>query len=209
MFEWFRGPYQPTVLYYESGTKYFQLSLDIQTAGAVFYPSRLDQVMRLLRRNMGLIMNANDVHLLPPIDSMILQTRLSRLSYNAQSFASELQPLIQDIAEVYFPYGWESHGWRHGGALVTVCFRNPGLNNKEGLDACIELILQGCRKAEVPLVKGASFGFSTCRVSASSTMARDSDPFLRFSIRIDPCEVSQLIDVTARSLRRYVGTFNL
>jgi len=207
IFEWFKGPHSPTVFYFESGTKYFQLGLDIQTAGAIVYPSNLDEDMRHLRRNMGLIMYPSNVYLLPPIDATVLQTRLARLSFNAQQFASKLRDLTRDIADINYPDVWKSHGWRHGGALVTICFHNQGLNNREGLDVCIELILHACKESRVPLVKGASFGFSTTRVSASSTMARDSDPFLRFSVGIDPTEADRLADITASSLRRYVNIF--
>ncbi|PYH37410.1 uncharacterized protein BO87DRAFT_383858 [Aspergillus neoniger CBS 115656] len=33
------------------------------------------------------------------------------------------------------------YGWGHGGALVTIDFIDGMLNNKEGLDACIEFVL--------------------------------------------------------------------
>jgi len=114
------------------------------------------------------------------------------LTDNAQRFYFILASKLNHIATIHFPHEWRTFGWRHAGSLVTVNFLHTGLNNKEGLVACIETILRMARKEAVLLVKGVRSEFSTCCVSASSSVAQDLDPFLRFSIGIEAEEVDDL-----------------
>jgi threonine dehydratase len=46
---WFDGPAAPTILYYESASKYSQMGLDLQMAGILVYPTSLDEIMQRLR----------------------------------------------------------------------------------------------------------------------------------------------------------------
>jgi len=98
---------------------------------------------------------------------------------------------------------WEQYGWRHGGAPVTLRFYRAGLNNKEGLEACIDAILRCAEKLEVPMTKGVSFGFSTARISSASSMAKDSDPFLRISVGVDKNHVDRLTHAITDGIRQY------
>jgi threonine dehydratase len=91
--------------------------------------------------------------------------------------------------------------------VVTIEFTEQGLNNREGLDACIELVLSDARAEGVPITKGVSSGFSTSRISASSSMAEGSAPFWRISLGIERAHIAPLAIALARALRSYLETF--
>jgi len=207
VFDWFEGPHSPTVLYYESASKYLQLGLDLQMGGLLVYPSRLDNIMRTIRRNTGAIMYSRNAATLPPIDRSIHQTRMLQLTLNAEQLCLSLIPRVSSIAEVRFPHEWRDFGWRHGGAVVTVRFLRDGMNNKEGLEACTELILRAAEALEVPMTKGVSFGFSTTRLSSASSMAKDMDPFLRFSVGMDIENMKLLADSIIAGVQDYDAIF--
>lgn len=208
IYDWFKGPHAPTVLYYESASKYLQLGLDLQMAGVVVYPSRLDECMRTIRRNAGTVLYSRGATLMPPVDYRLYQTRTSLLSDNAEKIHEHLQTGLRSVAEACFPNVWREFGWRHGGALITICLLGDGMNNKEGLEACIELILRAAEARDTPLTKGVSFGFSTSRISAASSMARDSEPFLRIAVGIDMEDISGLTDAVLTGVQEYVRLFS-
>ncbi|KAH7344322.1 pyridoxal-5'-phosphate-dependent protein beta subunit [Pyrenochaeta sp. MPI-SDFR-AT-0127] len=206
VFDWFDGPHAPTVLYYESVSKYLQLGLDLQMGGFLVFPSHLDNRMRTIRRNSGTIMYSRNAFLLPPIDHALYQARMLRLTENAERFSELLGVALALTVEVRYPHLWREYGWRHGGGVVTVRFLQEGMNNKEGLEACIDLILRGAEAMGVPLTKGVSFGFSTTRVSSASSMAQGTDPFLRFSVGCDMA-VEDLGDVVIQGVCDYQRAF--
>jgi threonine dehydratase len=55
------------------------------------------------------------------------------------------------------------------------------------------------------LTNGVSFGFGVTRISASSAMAENSDPFLRFSIGEESeSEMQQLCHVVIEAVRSFL-----
>ncbi|KAK1978757.1 tryptophan synthase beta subunit-like PLP-dependent enzyme [Colletotrichum cereale] len=198
----------PTVLYHESASKYAQLGLDIQMAGFCVAPSHLDEPLRKIRRDTGGVLSRHSVACLPSLTPEIYQARLQMLTRNAELVYRGLQERVSHVTNVAYPESWRELGWRHGGALVTLDFLDAGLNNREGLEACIDLVLQTSARVGLPITKGVSFGFSTSRISASSSMAENTDPFLRISVGINEQEVPLLTDVVAQAVIRYVSEFS-
>ncbi|KAL8645261.1 MAG: hypothetical protein Q9210_006808 [Variospora velana] len=209
VYDWLQGPHKLTLLYYESGSKYLQLGLDIQMSGLVVFPSQLDQAMRTVRRNSGTILYAKSLLQMPPITYDVFQSRNTMLSENANFLRCYLQECLPDAAEVRHPAEWQAFAWRHGGCLITIRFHSKGLNNKESLEACIELVLRTAEEHEVPITKGVSFGFSTARISAASSMANDSNPFLRVSVGVEANEVRVLAVVIEASILKYLAIYNV
>ncbi|KAK2742396.1 pyridoxal-5'-phosphate-dependent protein beta subunit [Colletotrichum kahawae] len=209
VFEWVSSSDRgPMVLYHESASKYAQLGLDIQMAGFCVAPSRLDEPLRKIRRDTGGVLSRHSVACLPSLTPEIYQARLQMLTRNAESVYCGLKERISHVAKVAFPESWRELGWRHGGALVTIEFLDAGLNNREGLEACIDLVLRSSTKVGLPITKGVSFGFSTSRISASSSMAENTDPFLRISVGINREHVPILTEVVAQNIITYVSAFS-
>ncbi|KAK2006811.1 pyridoxal-5'-phosphate-dependent protein beta subunit [Colletotrichum eremochloae] len=210
VFDWASGiDGGPTVLYHESASKYAQLGLDIQMAGFCVAPSHLDEPLRKIRRDTGSVLPRHGVACLPSLTPEIYQARLQMLTRNAESLYLGLKERLSHIAKVAYPELWRELGWRHGGALVTIEFLDIGLNNREGLEACIDLVLQTSTKVDLPITKGVSFGFSTSRISASSSMAENTDPFLRISVGVNQNEVPILIEVIAQAITKYASEFSI
>ncbi|OHE99335.1 pyridoxal-5'-phosphate-dependent protein beta subunit [Colletotrichum orchidophilum] len=210
VFDWVSSSERgPMVLYHESASKYAQLGLDIQMAGFCVAPSRLDEPLRKIRRDTGGVLSRHGVACLPSLTPKIYEERLQMLTRNAESVYYGLKERISHVAKVAFPESWRELGWRHGGALVTVEFLNAGLNNREGLEACIDLVLRTSTKVGLPITKGVSFGFSTSRISASSSMAENTDPFLRISVGISHEHVPILTAVVAQEILTYVNEFGI
>ncbi|EHA45763.1 pyridoxal-5'-phosphate-dependent protein beta subunit [Pyricularia oryzae 70-15] len=207
VFDWMQGRHAPTLLYFESASKYLQFGMDLQMGGLVVYPSRLDAAMRTIRRNTGGVMYSRGLSLLPPLDRAAYQRRMAQLSRNAEVLRDGIAAAASDLVHVRFPSEWKRFGWRHGGALVTVRFLRDGLNNKDGLEACIDLVLAGAKAKGLAVTKGVSFGFSTTRISSASSMAKDSDPFLRLSVGVDLETRQDLLEVMVAAIRRYADTF--
>ncbi|CAK3772473.1 pyridoxal-5 -phosphate-dependent beta subunit [Lecanosticta acicola] len=208
VFDWFDGPHAPQVLYSESASKYTQLGLDLQMAGVVVFRSNLEADMWKIRRDLGAVMYSRGIHLLPQLDFALYQRRMTLVSENAMTLVRLVSAgFSSSEATIAYP-PWKALGWRHGGAVVTIEFTEQGLNNREGLDACIELVLSNAKNEGVPITKGVSFGFSTSRISASSSMAEGSAPFLRVSVGAERCHVAPLAVALERSLRTYLDEFS-
>lgn len=173
----------PRVIYFESCSKYTQLGLDLQMAGAIVVQSHLVENLVRLRRNTGTVMYSSQVRLLPRCDRHGYLARMRRLSANAENIATHFNLIASDSFTVRarFPFDWRERGWSHGGAIVTLEFNPPGLNHRQFLDALIERMLDRCREEKLRLGKGVSFGFAVTRVSAAAAMADQTDPFLRIS----------------------------
>ncbi len=117
-FSWFNRPNHPSVLYYESGSKYLQLGLDLQMAGVcVFRTEHLPRLFRC-RRNTGSIMYPADVARFPRYVRQQLLARMSILSRNAERLATTLQTsgTLASRARSWISIPLESHGlatrWR-------------------------------------------------------------------------------------------------
>jgi cystathionine beta-lyase/cystathionine gamma-synthase len=208
VYDWFVGPHAPLVLYVESASKYAQLGLDVQMGGVVVVPTTIEADMRKIRRDVGAVMYSRGVSLLPLVDFDGYQSRLHEMTRNAEALRTALSAAISpELARVAFPTEWKAHGWRHGGVVVTLEFVEPGLNQREGLEACIGLMLSEAQQEQLPLTKGVSFGFSTSRVSASSSMAEGLDPFLRVSVGVEAQEIETLAEVVSRAVNSYASAF--
>lgn len=210
VFDWLSagaGSDAPLLLYYESASKYLQFGLDLQMGGVVVYPSRLDQTLRTIRRNTGTVMYSRGIAVVPPLDYESFQSRMALFTANAEQLRQRLTEGAGDVAEFRYPSEWRAYNWRHGGALITVRFLEDGLNNKEGLEACIDLILRYAESIKLPVTQGVSFGFSTTRISSASSMAENSDPFLRISVGTDPHRIDELATAILTGVRSYIGQF--
>lgn len=209
VFDWMNASkgQKPIVLYHESASKYAQLGLDIQMAGFCVAPSHLDESLRKIRRDIGSVLSGRAVASLPTLTPVLYQARMQLLTESAETLYNGLGDRLSHLAIIAFPQQWRDLGWRHGGALVTIEFRDAGLNNREGLDACIDLVLRSCEAARLPITKGVSFGFSTTRISASSSMAENSDPFLRISAGINGDETSALVVVLSNAILAYTQRY--
>lgn len=207
VFSIFNEPDHPNVLYYESGSKYLQLGLDLQMAGVVVCRKSLSDKLAVARRNMGAVMYQTSVCRFPTYDRNIYLTRMAVLTRNAEALAVRLNDdaVLREHLDPAYPRNWRALGWVHGGGVVAIQFREGGLNNHACLDALIEQLLENCRRANVGLTKGVSFGFSTTRVSAAAAMADNMPPFLRFSIGEESREdMSALCDVVAETMVEFV-----
>lgn len=184
VFSIFDAPNHPNVLYYESGSKYLQLGLDLQMAGVVVYRKSLADKLTTARRNMGAVMYQTSVCRFPTYDRNLYLARMAVLTRNSESLVAHLNEdaVLREHLDVAYPSSWRELGWAHGGGVVAIRLREDGMNNHACLEALIEKLLKSCRHANVSLTKGVSFGFSTTRVSAAAAMADNMPPFLRFSI---------------------------
>ena len=207
----FDEPHHPSVLYYESGSKYLQFGLDLQMAGIVVARKAHAPVLSHHRRNLGAVMYQTGVTRFPRYERSHFLARMQRLTANAELLARSLRrfPNATDRFEISYPMQWRELGWAHGGGVLSLAMRDPGLNNRGCLDFLIDRIMHECRQAHVALTKGVSFGFSTTRVSAAAAMANDMPPFLRFSIGEEDEQTMSVIAVaTMRALDRFFDVFS-
>lgn len=206
-FSIFDGPGHPNLLCYESGSKYLQLGLDLQMAGIVIFRKRFFDKVAIARRNMGAVMYQTSVCRFPSYDRAIYLSRMAVLTRNAETLAATLtnDAVLSQHIETSYPHNWRDLGWAHGGGVVAIRLREDGLNNYACLEALIERLLEDCRRANVALTKGVSFGFSTTRVSAAAAMADNMPPFLRFSVGEETQEeMSALCRVIVETIAGFV-----
>ncbi|MFM0068704.1 pyridoxal-phosphate dependent enzyme [Paraburkholderia aspalathi] len=209
VFSIFDGPGHPNILYYESGSKYLQLGLDLQMAGIVICRKTHADRLAIARRNTGAVMYQTSVCRFPDYSRHIFLNRMAILTRNAETLAQRLNNdrLLCEHLNVAYPDNWRDLGWAHGGGVVAVHLKQNGLNNHSCLDALIETLLENCRLANVALTKGVSFGFPTTRVSAAAAMADNMPPFLRFSLGEESQEeMATLSRVVANTLAGFVAT---
>jgi len=208
-FEWFAGEGQPNILYYESASKYLQLGTDFQMAGIVAAVRSFMPRLHRHRRNSGSVLYEPAVERFPRYGRDVYLERMRLLTRNAEllvatleeAFASDPPPF-----ELGFARKWRSLDWRHAGGVVSLRFLDHGLNNRDKLEALMELLLRRCRNEDLPLVKGVSFGFATTRVSASAAMAESADPFLRFAVGEETeDEMSRLAAAIASELEGFLA----
>ena len=212
VFEIFNKPQHPHILYFESGSKYLQLGLDLQMAGIVVAEKQYSSELNTLRRNTGTVMYQTGVAKFPSYNREQFLARMLRLTKNAEILCACLENLNQDKKRVLltFPKNWKELGWSHGGGIVAVTFEEKGVNNRPCLDFLISLILEESKKDGIPFTKGVSFGFSGIRVSAASAMAQDRPPFLRFSIGEESeKEMEKVCSVVKKSFMLFFKKYNL
>lgn len=192
------------VLYYESCSKYLQLGHDMSMAGVVVHAVELKPVMDRLRRNLGAILTRHGARLFPTYQPAQFLSRVQRMERAAAGLARLLSKgaVVCQRAEVIHPslpshpdFGIAKKVGRSGGC-ITFRLHEPGENQRDLLDVLIDHVLTCARRADLPLVKGVSFGFSIPRIAASSAMAETDPPFLRLSVGDNsPAEVERLAQV--------------
>jgi threonine dehydratase/cystathionine beta-lyase/cystathionine gamma-synthase len=211
VFDVFSSEKHPTVLYYESGSKYLQFGLDMQMAGVVVTTKAHIASLATHRRNTGGVMYQAAVTKFPEYDRQMYLSRMRLLSRNAQMFTQGLQgnDYLMARTDLAYPWNWCELGWQHGGGVVAISMKAPGLNNRACLDGFIGLLLQRCRENHIPMTKGVSFGFSITRVSAAAAMADNMPPFLRFSIGEESTQhMQKLVNVVVLTLSDFLSDFD-
>ncbi|CCH71004.1 putative Pyridoxal-phosphate dependent enzyme [Phycicoccus elongatus Lp2] len=198
------------VLYYESCSKYLQLGLDAAMAGFVAAPVSTRAHLERLRRNTGSILYRHSADLFPRYDSDMFRDRMARICSNATIVAERLcaRPEVLDVVQVFYP-GHPSHPDHqiaarlpYAGGCVTMLFREAGRNHRDLLEGVQEVVLAHARAAGLHLTKGVSFGFSTPRISAASSMAETEAPFLRLYVGDREAQVELLAEVVGNALVR-------
>jgi threonine dehydratase/cystathionine beta-lyase/cystathionine gamma-synthase len=212
-FEWFAGEDQPNVLYYESASKYLQLGTDFQMAGIVAAVRSFVPRLHRHRRNSGSVLYEPAVERFPRYGRDAYLERMRLLTRNAELLVDTLEGAFAPAPppfELGFAREWRSLGWQHAGGVVSLRFLDRGLNNRDSLEALMELLLRRCRDEDLPLVKGVSFGFATTRVSASAAMAESVDPFLRFAVGEETeDEMSRLAAAIAGELEGFLTAWQV
>ncbi|WP_095144943.1 pyridoxal-phosphate dependent enzyme [Pseudomonas sp. Irchel s3b6] len=211
IFDMFSAENHPAVLYYESGSKYLQFGLDMQMAGVVVSTKKHIASLATHRRNTGGVMYQSAVTKFPEYDRQMYLSRMRLLSRNAQIFTQGLQDndYLMARIDLAYPWRWRELGWQHGGGVVAISMKAPGLNNRACLDGFIGLLLQRCRENHIPITKGVSFGFAITRVSAAAAMADNMPPFLRFSIGEESTQQMQkLVSTVVITLSDYLSDFD-
>ncbi|MFW0756664.1 PLP-dependent transferase [Pseudomonas sp. H11T01] len=210
VFEIFGAENHPTVLYYESGSKYLQFGLDMQMAGIVVAPKKYSSQLATSRRSTGGVMYQSGVTKFPEYDRSMYLRRAQLLSKNARHFTKGLldNNFLTTRLDVAYPWNWRELGWQHGGGVVTITMKAAKLNNRTRLEEFIHMLLQRCRENHIPMTQGTSYGFSTTRVSAN-TMADDMPAHLRFSIgEEDPYLMQCLVDIVVSTLCGFLSDFD-
>ncbi|EOS95369.1 cystathionine gamma-synthase, partial [Erwinia tracheiphila PSU-1] len=202
-FTLFDAPNHPQILYFESGSKYLQLGLDLQMLGVIVCSEQHAPALARHRRNLGTGLYQNQVARFPLFDREQLLQRMQRLTRNAEHLAASLDAIEHPRSQlrVAYPRDWRKRRWNHGGGVVATTFSEPGLNNRHCLEGLIELIINSCRSAGVSITKGVSFGFGVTRISAAAAIAESTDPFLRFSMGEETSEqMEQLVACVTQSI---------
>ncbi|WP_455285884.1 pyridoxal-phosphate dependent enzyme [Cupriavidus necator] len=209
VFSIFDQPGHPNVLYYESGSKYLQLGLDLQMAGVIVCRKSVADRLAVARRNTGAVMYQSAVCRFPDYNRGIYLERMALLTRNAEILLRHLErdERLHERIEAAYPRRWRDLGWAHGGGVVAIHLCEDGLNNYACLDALIERLMERCRAEHVAMTKGVSFGFATTRVSAAAAMADNMPPFLRFSVGEESeTEMNQLGRIVAQTLDEFLVT---
>jgi threonine dehydratase len=211
VFEIFNASNHPSILYYESGSKYLQLGLDMQMAGIVVASKQHIQLLSTCRRNTGGVMYQYAINRFPEYNRSIYLRRMTLLSNNAKSFTNIINSndYLMGRLNLSYPSNWGQLGWHHGGGVVTISMKDKSLNDRSFLELFISNLLEHCRESNIPMTKGVSYGFSTTRVSATS-MADDMPAYLRFSIgEEDATQIKILTGAVIRSLCDFLCTHDL
>ncbi len=212
LFEIFNKPNHPHILYFESGSKYLQLGLDLQMAGIIVAEKQFSAELNTHRRNTGTTMYQTGVTRFPKYNRNQFLARMLRLTKNAEILYESLNTLNKDKQRLSltFPTNWRELGWSHGGGIVAVTFVEQGLNNRPCLDYLINLIIEECKKEDIAFTKGVSFGFPAIRLSAAAAMAQNRPPFLRFSIGEETEEeMNKICKVINRVFIRFFEEYNI
>ncbi|KFH48652.1 hypothetical protein ACRE_003470 [Hapsidospora chrysogenum ATCC 11550] len=205
VYDWFDGPRQPTVLYYESAHKYIQMGMDIVMCGFLVYPEVFHETLGLIRQVTGTTLYSRQANVLPPIDLQIHQSRMHRLTTNAEKLYHLLEKQSSGgLATFNFPVHWRRMGWGHGGNVVTIrLLGGEHMNKRPSLDMFTSLVLRAAEEENVGMTKGGGLGFSVTRIWPSTPFIRNEDPYMRISVGVDPDEVEPVARAIIKGLERH------
>jgi threonine dehydratase len=172
-------------------------------AGFVVVPRALENVARLIRRDLGLVLDRYGCELFPRFTTAELNARLARMEAAARRTAGALEAAGLRGWRVAFP-GLASHPdhdlaarFARTGSCVTL-HPTVGLEARDRLEPIVNAAVLAADRAGVALVKGVSFGFTASRISAAAAMAELAPPFLRVA-------VGPLLDTDADTLASVVA----
>ncbi|WP_410657545.1 PLP-dependent transferase [Amycolatopsis sp. lyj-112] len=201
------------VLYYESASKYLQLGMDAGMAGVVAYPIELGEAFDRQRRNTGLILYRHGADLFPRYPKSFYRRRMTRIGANALRTATLLRDdhRVTDVGKVSYP-GLPDHPdariaerLPYAGGCITFLFHERERNTRDELNVLFDRVFTHARRLGVQLTKGASFGFSTPRISAADAFAEGEPPFLRLYLGDRGDQVESLAKAFAQALDDHVG----
>ena len=206
VYDWFNGPQQPKILYYESAHKYIQMGMDIVMCGLLVYPEEFHDTIGLIRQVTGTTLYSRQANVLPPIDYQIHQSRMHRLTTNAEKLYTllEKQSSVANMATFNFPVHWRKMGWSHGGNVVTIrILGGEQMNTRPSLDMFTSLVLRAAEEENVGMTKGGGLGFSVTRVWPSTPFINNADPYMRISVGVDPDEVEPVARALVKGIERH------
>ncbi|KAH9904500.1 pyridoxal phosphate-dependent transferase [Xylariomycetidae sp. FL2044] len=206
VYDWFDGPQYPKVLYYESAHKYIQMGMDIVMCGLLVYPEAYHETLGLIRQVTGTTLYSRQANVLPHIDFQIHQSRMHRLTTNAEKLYHLLEKQSSSGHAVFnFPVHWRRLGWSHGGNVVTIRLLGGGahMNKRPSLDGFTSLVLRAAEEESVGMTKGGGLGFSVTRIWPSTPFIHDEDPYMRISVGVDPDEVEPVARAIIKGLERH------
>ena len=99
VFEIFNKPQHPHILYFESGSKYLQLGLDLQMAGIVFVEKQYSSELNTFRRNAETVIYQTGAAKFASYNREQFLARMLRLTKNAEILCAYLDILNQDKKE--------------------------------------------------------------------------------------------------------------
>lgn len=202
------------VLYYESCSKYLQLGFEHCLAGVVVHKTNLRPYLERLRRNGGLILYSSDAALFPRYTYQEYARHLNLIAANTAKAASLLatHPFVVEHLHVHSPMlpnhidFTAAKSLNFTGGCISFQFKEAGLNARDHLNGFIYTMLACARKANLPLVKGVSFGFVTPRISASAAIAASEPPFLRLYVGLASDQIALLVEVFVAGLHRFLAS---
>lgn len=204
VYDWFQGPQQPKVLYYESAHKYIQMGMDIVMCGFVVYPEEFHETIGLIRQVTGTTLYSRQANVLPRIDFQIHQSRMQWLTTNAEKLYHSLEKQCSLKAVFNFPVQWRKMGWSHGGNIITIrLLGGDHVNKRPSLDTFTSLVLRAAEEENVAMTKGGGLGFSVTRIWPSTPFIRNEDPYIRISVGVDPDEVEPVAKAIIKGLERH------
>ena len=199
------------ILYYESGSKYLQLGMELALFGLIVIHVALKAQMERLRRNHGSILPAQLADSLPVYHRETYINRMRELTRLSLQLAEKLfaTPHFASCMHIYHPM-MASHpdfavlddaDYPFTGSIVCLSFKDNGKNNINYLKSYVNSIINKAQQLCFPICEGLSFGFTTTRISTASSMSESDLPFMRISVGdLKEGETSILADIIISGL---------
>lgn len=191
------------LIIFESLLKYFQFGLDRVNAGIIAAYGKDTEKIMDYREHLGTNITDVSVHTIPQINRKIYETRLKRLSRNANLLSSSLLEYIEKnktaIKNIIYP-GLKNHPSYHWalkmpfqGSFFTLDFRKPNIRIYKKF---IDTVVQKAAKKKINISGGTSFGFNSSRVYLTALRIGNAEPFVRISVGTETrLQLEKLIEV--------------